>query len=75
MPSQILVTLHINGRAHALAVKPNTTLLHAIRVQIGLTGTKQGCGQIESSHSSRLRNGTHSALLLMTEATCRRGVK
>jgi isoquinoline 1-oxidoreductase alpha subunit len=36
--------LKINGQAHAIDADPNTPLLWIIREQIGLTGTKFGCG-------------------------------
>jgi xanthine dehydrogenase YagT iron-sulfur-binding subunit len=38
------VTLRVNGQPHALTLDVRTTLLDAIRDQIGLTGTKKGCG-------------------------------
>ena len=34
----------INGRAVQINVNPSTPLLWAIREQVGLTGTKYGCG-------------------------------
>ena len=34
----------INGKAVDIAVTPTTPLLWAIREQVGLTGTKYGCG-------------------------------
>jgi carbon-monoxide dehydrogenase small subunit len=37
------VTLRINGEARALAVEPRTLLVHAVRGELGLTGTKIGC--------------------------------
>jgi len=36
--------LNVNGRSYEVDVEPNTPLLWAIREQIGLTGTKYGCG-------------------------------
>jgi len=36
--------LTINGTAHDVDVDPETPLLWVIREQIGLTGTKYGCG-------------------------------
>ena len=36
--------LIINGKTHDVDVDPNTPLLWAIREQVGLTGTKYGCG-------------------------------
>jgi xanthine dehydrogenase YagT iron-sulfur-binding subunit len=38
-----LVTLHINGQPHELAIEPRVTLLDALREVAGLTGTKKGC--------------------------------
>jgi isoquinoline 1-oxidoreductase alpha subunit len=37
-------TLIINGQSHDLDVEPDMPLLWAIRNEIGLTGTKYGCG-------------------------------
>jgi isoquinoline 1-oxidoreductase subunit alpha len=39
-----MVRLTINGKVHNVDVDPNTPLLWAIREQVGLTGTKYGCG-------------------------------
>jgi isoquinoline 1-oxidoreductase subunit alpha len=39
-----MIQLNINGRSHQVDVEPNTPLLWAIREQVGLTGTKYGCG-------------------------------
>jgi isoquinoline 1-oxidoreductase alpha subunit len=36
--------LNVNGRSYEVDVEPNTPLLWVIREQIGLTGTKYGCG-------------------------------
>src|ERR687886_311810 len=36
--------LNINGKMRTIAVEPDTPLLWTIREQIGLTGTKYGCG-------------------------------
>jgi len=39
----IPVTLRVNGTEHTLNLDPRTTLLDALRDQVGLTGTKKGC--------------------------------
>jgi len=39
-----MIRLTINGKAHNIDVEPDTPLLWAIREQVGLTGTKYGCG-------------------------------
>src|SRR5260370_36214067 len=36
--------LTINGKSHEIDVDPSTPLLWVIREQVGLTGTKYGCG-------------------------------
>jgi isoquinoline 1-oxidoreductase subunit alpha len=36
--------LSINGKTHDVDADPNTPLLWVIRDQVGLTGTKYGCG-------------------------------
>jgi aerobic-type carbon monoxide dehydrogenase small subunit (CoxS/CutS family) len=38
------ISLSINGRSHSVDVEPETPLLWVIRDNIGLTGTKFGCG-------------------------------
>ena len=39
-----MITLTVNGKAHQLDVEPDAPLLWVIRDEIGLTGTKFGCG-------------------------------
>jgi isoquinoline 1-oxidoreductase alpha subunit len=39
-----MVRLNINGKDYDVDVDPNTPLLWAIRENVGLTGTKYGCG-------------------------------
>ena len=39
-----MVALTINGKSHNIDVDPTTPLLWVIREQVGLTGTKYGCG-------------------------------
>ena len=38
-----LCRLRVNGGTHTCAIPPNTTLLDALRYELGLTGSKQGC--------------------------------
>jgi xanthine dehydrogenase YagR molybdenum-binding subunit len=42
-PGAMPVTLHVNGAARAVTIEPRTTLAHALRDQLKLTGTKIGC--------------------------------
>ena len=39
-----MITLTVNGRRHELDVEPDAPLLWVIRDELGLTGTKFGCG-------------------------------
>jgi len=38
------VSLNVNGHAHRVQADPQTPLLWVLRDEIGLTGTKYGCG-------------------------------
>lgn len=38
------VALTVNGRSETLHVSPRRSLLHALREDLSLTGTKEGCG-------------------------------
>ena len=42
MKRHILIT--VNGVDYEIEVEPSRLLLHALREEIGLTGTKEGCG-------------------------------
>jgi len=39
-----MIVLTVNGQRHELDIEPETPLLWALRDEIGLTGTKYGCG-------------------------------
>jgi isoquinoline 1-oxidoreductase alpha subunit len=39
-----MIALNINGKIHEINAAPDTPLLWVIREQVGLTGTKYGCG-------------------------------
>jgi len=39
-----MIKLNVNGQARDVDVDPDTPLLWAVREQLGLTGTKFGCG-------------------------------
>ena len=44
MEPRMPVSLNVNGRSHEVDVDPATPLLWVIRDDLGLTGTKYGCG-------------------------------
>ena len=39
-----MIVLSVNGQRHQLDIEPETPLLWVLRDEIGLTGTKYGCG-------------------------------
>ena len=39
-----MIKLHVNGKAVEVDAEPSTPLLWVLREQVGLTGTKFGCG-------------------------------
>jgi len=49
--------LNVNGQALEVAVEPDTPLLWVLREQVGLTGTKYGCGVAQCGACSVHING------------------
>jgi isoquinoline 1-oxidoreductase alpha subunit len=39
-----MARITVNGKSHDIDVDPNTPLLWVLREQVGLSGTKYGCG-------------------------------
>ena len=39
-----MAKINVNGRVHEVSAEPDTPLLWVLREQLGLTGTKYGCG-------------------------------
>jgi len=52
-----MATLNINGKAVHVVAEPDTPLLWVIREQVGLTGTKYGCGVAQCGACSIHFNG------------------
>ena len=50
-------TLMINGQTHNVEVEPDTPLLWALRENVGLTGTKYGCGIAQCGSCTVLLDG------------------
>ena len=56
-PSQCDVSFTVNGTPHTVSVYPMERLLDVVRTELGLTGTKEGCGEGECGSCSVLMNG------------------
>lgn len=68
-PGKVELLLDVNGTVHELFVEPRRTLLDALRVNLGLTGTKQVCGQGNCGACTVLVDGepVYSCLTLALE--------
>ena len=64
------IELTVNGQTYRLIVPPHRTLLEVIREELGLTGTKEGCGLGECGACTVLMDGqaVNSCLVLAAEA-------
>jgi aerobic-type carbon monoxide dehydrogenase small subunit (CoxS/CutS family) len=51
------IELRVNGKDHALDIDPSRCLLDVLRVELGLTGTKYGCGRGECGACAVLVDG------------------
>jgi len=50
-------TLHVNGKPYVVNAEPDTSLLEILRDDLGLTGTKYGCGEGQCGACSVLIDG------------------
>ncbi|MBI4633454.1 MAG: (2Fe-2S)-binding protein [Deltaproteobacteria bacterium] len=65
-----LIELTVNGELHELAVEPQATLLDVLREQLGLTGTKEGCGTGECGSCTVLLAGRPVLSCLVLAMEC-----
>ena len=56
-PTDVAISLRVNGTLRKLDVPPNVVLLDALRERIGLTGTKKGCDHGQCGACTVLING------------------
>ena len=69
-PSKRLLSLTVNGRPVEVAASPHQTLLELLREDLGLTGTKHGCGEGDCGACVVLLDGlpVNACLVLALEA-------
>jgi carbon-monoxide dehydrogenase small subunit len=64
------IGIKLNGQTHEVAVEPHWTLLETVREQLGLTGSKEGCGTGDCGACSMIVDGRliTACLMLAPEA-------
>ena len=74
MSKRTHVTMSVNGDTAEFLTEPGTTLLDALRDELGLTGAKEGCGSGDCGACSVMLDGrlVCSCLVLAVEAEGRR---
>ncbi len=70
MPVEVTLRLNVNGRPRTVTTDPQRRLLDVIREDLGLTGTKYGCGEGQCRACTVLINGrpTSSCLVPASQA-------
>jgi carbon-monoxide dehydrogenase small subunit len=68
------IRVTVNGQSHELQVRPWATLLEVIREDLGLTGTKEGCGVGECGGCTVIMEGktVNACMVLAAEADGKR---
>lgn len=62
--------LKVNGKVHEVSAPPETSLLEILRDDLGLTGTKYGCGESQCGACTILLDGdsVHSCMATLEDA-------
>ena len=69
--SKLALTLSINGERHEVLTEPHRTLLDVLRVDLGLTGTKENCLEAECGVCTVLLDGRAVNSCILLAAQCR----
>lgn len=64
------IEMTVNGNVYLLEVEPGKRLLDVLREELGLTGTKEGCGEGECGACTVIMNGAavNSCLVMAGQA-------
>jgi len=71
LTTRLALTLTINGDHHDVFVEPHRTLLDVLRVDLGLTGTKENCLEAECGVCTVLLDGQAVNSCILLAAQCR----
>lgn len=65
-----IIELSVNGVPHEVAVEPHRTLVEVLREDLGLTGTKVGCGEGDCGACTVIVDGKaiNACLMLVVQA-------
>jgi carbon-monoxide dehydrogenase small subunit len=69
--TRLPLLLRINGEDHDVLVEPHWTLLHVLRTQLGLTGTKENCLEAECGVCTVLLGGKAVNSCILLAIQCR----
>ncbi len=69
--SKVAVELCINGERHEVLTEPHRTLLEVLRVDLGLTGTKENCLEAECGVCTVLLDGRAVNSCIVLAVQCR----
>ncbi len=64
-----VITISVNGRQHQLDVEPDAPLLWVLRDELGLTGTKFGCGIAQCGACTVQINGVATRTCILPVST------
>ena len=68
--TKVALTLTINGQRHEVLTEPHRTLLDVLRVDLGLTGTKENCLEAECGVCTVLLDGRAVNACILLAAQC-----
>jgi aerobic carbon-monoxide dehydrogenase small subunit len=68
--TKVALTLTINGQRHEVLTEPHRTLLDVLRVDLGLTGTKENCLEAECGVCTVLLDGRAVNSCILLAAQC-----